>query len=155
MTEEMMFSQMRLYRSRTVKWIEALDFRIVDVMPTNFINTIHWHLGHILLVQDRVTLRLMGGGIGFPETYTDWFANGTKPADWQTEPPAVEVLLQELKEQTDRLQKQISGKLADKLTLPLFELETLEEALNYSFYHEGIHLGYMMALKRAIETNTQ
>ncbi|MEX2460663.1 MAG: DinB family protein [Paenibacillaceae bacterium] len=155
MTEEMMFSQMRLYRSNTVKWIEAVDSKIMDVMPANFNNTIHWHIGHILLVQDRLTLRLMGDGIGFPEMYTEWFGNGTKPADWQTEPPSVEFLLQELKEQTDRLQKLIAGKLADKLTLPFLEIETVGEALNYSFCHESMHLGYLMALKRAIEAKSQ
>jgi hypothetical protein len=151
MTEEQVFSHMALIRSRTVKWIEAIDPTIVDVMPTNFINNIHWHVGHILLVQDRVTLRLMGRTIGFPEEYTAWFGPGTKPADWQTQPPAVELLLQELREQTARLQSIISGKLADKLAIQLFHFETLEESLSYSLYHEGIHLGYMMGLRRAIE----
>jgi hypothetical protein len=27
--------------------------------------------------------------------------------------------------------------------------------LDYSFYHEGIHLGYLMGLKRAAEAKTQ
>jgi uncharacterized damage-inducible protein DinB len=159
MTENMAFNQMALFRSRTVKWIEAVDPTIVDVMPTNFINTIHWHIGHILIVQDRLTLRLAGLEIGLPEAYLGWFGNGTKPADWQTQPPSVDILLQQLKEQPDRLQKQISGKLeerlATKLAIPFNNMETLGEALNYSFYHEGIHLGYMMALKRAVEAKTQ
>jgi hypothetical protein len=151
MTEEQVFSQMALIRTRTVKWIEAIDPTIVDVMPDNYINTIHWHVGHILLVQDRLTLRLSGGTIGFPEEYTAWFGPGTKPSDWQTQPPAVELLLQELREQTARLQSIISGKLADKLAIPFLHYETLEESLGYSLYHEGIHLGYMMGLRRAIE----
>jgi hypothetical protein len=102
---------------------------------------------------------LVGLEIGLPEAYLGWFGNGTKPADWQTQPPSVDILLQQLKEQPDRLQKQISGKLEDKLStklaIPFNNLETLDEALNYSFYHEGIHLGYMMALKRAAEAKTQ
>jgi hypothetical protein len=154
MTEEQVFSHMKFIRSRTVKWIEALDPTIVDEMPVNYINTIHWHVGHILLVQDRLTLRLMGGTIGFPDEYTAWFGPGTKPADWQTQPPAVELLLQELREQTERLQSFISGKLPDKLAIPFLHYENLEESLGYSIYHEGVHLGYMMGLKRAIEAKT-
>jgi hypothetical protein len=154
MTEEQVFSQMALIRSRTVKWIEEVDPIIVDVTPANYNNTIHWHIGHILLVQDRLTLRLSGKEIGLPEEYTGWFGNGTKPADWQTQPPAVEVLLQELKDQTERQQKHFSGKLADKLTIPFLHFETIGESLGQSLYHEGVHLGFMMALKRAIEAKT-
>jgi hypothetical protein len=155
MTEEQLFSHMAFIRSRTVKWIEAVDPSIVDIMPDNFINTIHWHVGHILLVQDRLTLRLIGKEIGFPEEYTAWFGNGTKPADWTTQPPAVYFLLQELKDQTERLQKQLAGNLAEKLTIPFLQYETLEESLGYSLYHEGVHQGYLMGLKRAIEAKAQ
>ncbi|QGQ94131.1 DinB family protein [Paenibacillus psychroresistens] len=154
MTEEQVFSHMGLVRSRTLKWIEAIDSTIFEVMPANFNNTIQWHVGHILLVQDRLTLRLMGEKISLPEEYTAWFGPGTKPADWQGQPPAVELLLQELREQTERLQIFISGKLADKLAVPFLHYETLEESIGYSFYHEGIHLGYMMGLRRAIEAKT-
>jgi hypothetical protein len=154
MTEEQVFRQMALYRSRTVNWIEAVDPVILDVKSANFNNTLHWHIGHILLIQDRLTLLLSGKEIELPEAYTVWFGNGTKPADWQTEPPAVEVLLQELKDQTERLQKHLTGKFADKLAIPFLHYEYVEESLIHSFYHEGVHLGYMMALKRAIEAET-
>jgi hypothetical protein len=155
MTEDRVFKQMAFIRSRTVKWIEAADPTIADVMPANFINTIHWHIGHILIVQDRLTLRLAGLEIGLPEAYVGWFGGGTKPADWQTQPPSVDILLQQLEEQPERLQKQLSGKLEDMLAIPFNNKETVGEALDYSFYHEGVHLGYLMALKRAAEAKTQ
>jgi uncharacterized damage-inducible protein DinB len=151
MTEEQFFNQMTYIRTKTIQWIEEVDSTIFDTMPANFNNTLHWHLGHILLVQDRLTLRLIGEKIGLPDTYTEWFGNGTKPADWLTQPPAVELLLEELKQQTERLQKQISGKLSNKLVLPFLNMDTLGESLGYSLYHEGMHLGNMMALRRAIE----
>jgi uncharacterized damage-inducible protein DinB len=151
MTEEQFFNQMTYIRTKTIQWIEEVDSTIFDTMPANFNNTLHWHLGHILLVQDRLTLRLIGEKIGLPDTYTEWFANGTKPADWLTQPPAVDLLLEELKQQTERLQKQISGKLSNKLVLPFLNMDTLGESLGYSLYHEGMHLGNMMALRRAIE----
>lgn len=152
MTEQQVFGQMALFRSRTLKWIEAVDPAIVDVIPTNFNNNIHWHIGHILLVQDRLTLRLLGKEIGFSDEYNGWFGPGTKPADWQTQPPAVYFLLQELKDQTERLQQELSGNLAEKLVIPFQHYETVEESLGYSLYHEGVHMGYLMGLKRAIET---
>src|SRR4051794_31556840 len=114
MTEEQLFKQMAFIRSKSISWIEALDLSIVGIIPEHFNNNIHWHIGHILTIQDRLTLRFMGLEMGLPEAYMGWFANGTKPADWQTQPPAVDVLLQQLKDQTERLQKQLSGKLENK-----------------------------------------
>lgn len=153
MTEEQIFKQLELYRSRTVKWIEAVDPAIVGIQPVNFNNTIHWHIGHILLVQDRLTLLFSGQEMILPEEYQGWFGNGTKPADWVTAPPTFEVLLQQLKEQPARLQQYLSGNLTAKLTVAFLDMETVEESLNYTFYHEGIHLGCLMAIKRAIEAN--
>jgi hypothetical protein len=151
MKDEQLFKLMELVRSQTVQWIEAVDPAIVDIMPPNYNNTIHWHVGHILLVQDRVTLRLNGLPIGLPDDYMNWFANGTKPADWQTKPPAVSTLLQQLKEQGERIKSQLLGKLDNKLAIPFFELETVSQSLSFSLFHEGQHLGFMKALKRAIE----
>jgi hypothetical protein len=155
MNDAQLFQVMELVRSRTVKWIEAVDPAVVDVMPSNYNNTIHWHVGHILTVQDRLTLRLSGLPVGIPDEYTDLFGNGTKPADWQTEPPAVSTLLQQLKEQGERIKTQLLGKLdhklETKLAFPFNDLETVSQALTYSLFHEGQHLGFMNALKRAIE----
>jgi hypothetical protein len=67
----------------------------------------------------------------------------------------VDILLQQLKDQTERIQKQLSAKLADKLVIPFLEMETIGEGVGYSFYHEGVHLGFMRALKRAIEAISQ
>jgi hypothetical protein len=151
MNDAQLFQIMELVRSRTVKWIEAVDPALVDVKPSNFNNTIHWHAGHILLIQDRLTLRLSGLPMGLPDEYTGWFANGTKPADWQTEPPAVPILLQQLKDQGERIKSQLLGKLDDKLAIPFIEFETVSQALGYTLYHEGMHLSSMNALKRTIE----
>jgi uncharacterized damage-inducible protein DinB len=151
MMEELLFKQMSLIRSKTIQWIEAVNPAIIDTVPANFNNSIHWHVGHILIVQDRLTLRLSGLEIGLSETYVGWFGNGTKPADWAAQPPSVEILLQQLKEQTERIQKQLTGKLTDKLALPFQNMDIVGESLSYSLYHEGMHLGYMTALKRAAE----
>ncbi len=154
MTEDQVFNQMAVIRSKTMKWFESIDLSIIDIQPANFNNTIHWHAGHILFVQDRLTLHLTGQEPVLPKEYQGWFGNGTKPADWVTAPPSFEVLLQQLRDQPARLQHYLTGKLADKLTMAFINFETLGESLNYTFYHEGIHLGYLMAINRAIEANT-
>jgi hypothetical protein len=148
--ENIIFKQIELNRSSTLDLAAGLNEKQADVIPHGFNNNIRWHLGHILTVQERLAFRLIQEPLDLPEELMNMFLNGTKPADWQATPPDLPTLAKLLKEQPGKLRKRLEGRLEEKITVPFKEFNRLDESLIYSIGHEAMHIGYIMALKRAV-----
>ena len=79
------------------------------------------------------------------------FGNGTKPADWTVNIPAMDQLIVQLKGQLTRL-KQISTEQLDQdLDKPFLGCKTVGELAGLTLMHEATHMGQIQAMKRMIE----
>ncbi|SEN74988.1 DinB family protein [Lihuaxuella thermophila] len=146
-----LIAQFEMFRGRMYQLLETVSETAADQQPAGFNNTIRWNTGHILTVTDRFFGLNM-----LPENYKELFWAGTKPADWTGNAPSLETLLSQLREQEARIKETIPERLDEKLPQPIqfpngFQLTTISEVLAFNNVHEGIHTGYMNALKRAIE----
>ena len=87
-----------------------------------------------------------------PKVYHDLFKNDTSPADWKETPDAEEVksVLAELNQR--QLEAETSGQLANRKPFSLGSLliETNDDAMIFNLWHEGIHLGLSMSIKRLV-----
>lgn len=149
---ELLFKNFELTRSRFLKSVGALDEAIVEVQPEGFNNSIHWHVGHVLTVTEQLMFGFPKKSSNIPEKYMGLFASGTKPADWQSDVPTVQELLEQLKEQVKRIKEIPAESFKDKLKTPFLGLETFGEVANFALFHESYHLGQIQAMKRVIET---
>ncbi|MFD1395117.1 DinB family protein [Kroppenstedtia eburnea] len=149
--EQFLVAQMEMFRGRLHPFLESVSEETADQMPEGFNNTIRWNAGHILTTAD--------GFFGLnmlPENYKALFWAGTKPADWTGDVPSLEKLDSQLREQEAHMKEKISNQFAEKLPQPIqfpngFQIHTVGEVAAFCTTHEGIHMGYMNALKRVIE----
>src|SRR4029078_9794687 len=111
MREAFVFDLVDKHRGRLLQLIEGCCVEHRNVVPTGFNNSIHWQIGHILTVTDRVIFGFSGQTMTIPSTYVGLFGNGTKPADWQAEPPAWDDLVAQLTEQPARIREIMADKL--------------------------------------------
>ncbi|MCC2686475.1 MAG: DinB family protein [Paenibacillaceae bacterium] len=148
--ESTIFHHVERVRRSTLKLAEGLDEAMLDVKPAGFNNTIRWNLGHILTTQEGLLFGRANEPMNIPGHYRELFGNGTKPADWTVEPPTLAELIAQLKEQPARIRETFAGKLDNKVDKPFQELETIGNIALMTIYHEGTHVGYIMAIKRAI-----
>lgn len=148
--EKVIFNQLARTRTRTLQLLDAVTEDAADVIPSGFNNSVRWQLGHILTVQERYASKLIGLPMDLPESYTKLFENGTKPADWDVTPPSLQVLKEELSKQTGRTQQKLDGKLETKLDEPIRGMETLGDIMANMIHHEGVHIGSISALQKAI-----
>jgi hypothetical protein len=79
------------------------------------------------------------------------FGNGTKPADWIGNIPAMDQLLVQLKDQLTRLKQIPPEQLDQDLDTPFLGCKTVGELAGLTLMHEATHMGQIQAMKRMIE----
>lgn len=141
--------QFELTRGALVKFMQTLDIKTADKQPDGFNNTIRWHIGHVLTAAESFMF-----GKEFkhlPSEYPGLFGLGTRPSEWKTEGPSLEVLMSQLQEQAQRIKVIPTESFEKKLPKPFLGLETVGELYGMMLYHEADHIGQMKAMKRIIE----
>ena len=142
--------EFELLRTRLYPRVEEISEEMADVQPKGFNNNIRWNVGHLLTVTENFLFAENGQ---LPANYKELFAPGTKPSDWSGEVPSVATLLQQLKEQQERINNIPNERFNEDLPEPKFGCSTVGELAGFSFYHETYHFGQIHAMKRLIETS--
>lgn len=145
--------QLQFIRGLTIKAVEGTPERKLDIIPEGFNNNVRWNLGHIYVIQEKLAFHFSGEPMVLPDNFTRLFAKGTKPADWNEDPPKLEVLVEMLADQPKRIQQSFHHRLEEKVKEPFttgsgLTLSTIGELLNFSIYHEGMHFNTINLLKR-------
>jgi hypothetical protein len=79
------------------------------------------------------------------------FGSDTKPADWIGDIPAMDQLIEQLKDQLTRLKQIPTEQLDQDLDTPFLGCKTVGELAGLTLIHEAAHMGQIQAMKRIIE----
>lgn len=136
-----------------LKLIESYSIEQLNKIPEGFSNNLIWNLGHIIVSQQGLVYRLSGLPVNVSEEMTNKYKNGSKPTcdATQEEVDELKSLLFSLLEQTKK--DYASGKFTtynEYTTGTGFHLASTKEAIEFNNYHEGIHLGLMMNIRKFI-----
>jgi len=145
-------SQLEFARNYTLGHLEKVEAAAWDDQPEGFNNTIRWNAGHIYSSMEYfITLVCPEYTARHPEWGT-FFGTGTRPGEWNGNPPSQEELLEALKEQPGRIRAALEGKLdvpaAKPITIGALSMETVGETVEFIVWHEGLHAGVIDALSR-------
>ncbi|GAA4279321.1 DinB family protein [Aquimarina mytili] len=125
----------------------------LNKVPEGFKNNLIWNIAHVAVTQQLLIYKLSGLPMMIDDEMVARFKKGTKTEGvvTQTEVDTIRTLLFSSLDQT---QKDIeAGLFKDFQEYPTstgFVLKSLEDAMNFNNFHEGIHLGYILALKKAL-----
>ncbi|MCI5059430.1 MAG: DinB family protein [Flavobacteriales bacterium] len=138
--------------------MENLSLSELNHIPEGFSNNIIWNFGHIVVIQQLLCYRLSGLETLIHEQFIDSYKNGSKP---------VKAVGQD---QYD-IMKELSGQLIEKFIYDLKEkkfgnyrpyttqynitIQNIQEAIHFNAIHESLHLGYALALRKAIKVGNQ
>lgn len=153
MSGEFQFNVMRVGRSRVLGAIEGLrDEQLLEI-PAPFKNNILWNLGHILYVQYALSFNPAGVPLPLPAGFKALFMRDTSPSSW-TETPSIEEVKAHLASSIDAIEETYrSGRLAGykpfELPIPM-TLSKPEDAFAMCAFHEGVHLGIIMSIKKFV-----
>ena len=120
------------------------------MIPEGFDNNIAWNLGHIIVTQQALIYRLSGLPTVTTEEEIAMFRTGSSPADWSQEPDIGRLLLL-LVEAPEKLQQDYEAGLFAAFhpytTSSGISMKSIEDALAFNNFHEGLHLGSILALR--------
>ncbi|MFE1630100.1 DinB family protein [Brevibacillus reuszeri] len=122
-------------------------------VPEGFKNSIHWHIGHVLAVTEFHVFDLSEFSLNkrLPASYQYFFAYGTKPSDWHSEPPAWDVLIDQLRKQPDEIRELLEGKLDVPVKENFLKAETYSELIVSTVLHATDHIGFVSAMLKALK----
>jgi hypothetical protein len=140
-------------RNYLLEQIKDLTLEQLNKVPAGFNNNIVWNLGHLVAAQQGLCYFRAGVQPIVEAQIFDNYKPGTKPERFisESEVLAIKELMSSTLErfETDYENNLFSG-YNTFTTRYGVELSSIDEALDFVLFHEGLHSGYIMALKRVV-----
>lgn len=119
-----------------------------------FNNHIFWHMGHIPVTLALLTYKRCQLPIPFPDNLITLFGKGSSPKDWDTKHPSIDSIRELMTEipnqiKTDYEEGKFQNFDAYETSVGI-NLDNIEDSISFLTFHNGIHLGYIIAQKRIV-----
>lgn len=152
---DFIFAVLENSRSIFKSLLERHTLDQLNTIPHGFNNNIIWNVGHIVVTQQVLMYKLSGLPVPISEVLIQKYQKGTKP-----EQPVTSEEINELKsllfstlEQSRLDYKKNVFKTFMPYTVQTTgnALRTLEEAMQFALFHEGLHLGVVKGLSKSVK----
>ena len=143
----------RKTRQSTAAIVDALPPDSLTVIPDGFSNHVLWNVGHLVVTMQSLVYGLSGLPLGIPGDWVAAFRKGTTPEDGVAAAPYAEVhdAFLSLPDQTEAdLRAGTFRQYREYTTTPGVVLASVEDALRFNLFHEGLHLGSILALRKRL-----
>ena len=135
------------------KYLEKYTLEQLNKVPQGFNNNLIWNIGHIVVSQQI----LVYGGSGLPmmvsENLVNRYRRGTRPERDVTTEEVEEIkslLFTTIAKTEEDYRNNIFTTYNPRISELGFDLSSVEDGITFNSYHEAIHLGIMMELKKFI-----
>lgn len=147
------FKTWKTNRNLYLEYFEKYTLDQLNKVPDGFNNNLIWNIGHVIVAQQGLIYKSSGLRAYISEEMYARYKPGTRPEGQTTQSQADELksLLISLIAKTETDYN--SGKFVtyhERMTGTGFHLGSLMDAFEFNTYHEGLHLGYMMSIKKFV-----
>jgi hypothetical protein len=142
---------LRQLRAFNLSRIADLSDEQLLIVPDGFANNLLWNLAHVVVSQQLLIYGRSGLPLYVDERMISENRKGTSPQSWTTPPDIAQVkalffdLPARMADDADRFEAYDAYPTSTGVTLG-----TLDDALRFSLYHEGLHGGAMATLLRFV-----
>lgn len=140
-------------RAYILDLVKELNIEQLNKIPAGFNNNIIWNLGHLVAAQQGVCYARAGLKPRIDEDFIDKYKKGSRPErllDEEELKKIKELFFSSLDVLKQDYESGFWSGYASWTTSYGVELNSIEDAIQFLNFHEGLHLGYVMALKRVI-----
>ena len=125
----------------------------LNLVPEGFKNNLFWNIAHVVVTQQLLCYKLSGLEMMVSEEWLEFYKKGTSTVKKSSQSDLEELkkLLFLTIEQTEKdIEIGLFKDFTEYPTSTGFVLKTADDAFEFNNFHEGVHLGYVLALKKAI-----
>lgn len=147
------FDITRISRKILAQFLQNHSLEELNKVPTGFNNNLIWNIGHIVVVQQMLVYKLSGLPMMVSDALVANYKKGAKPEApvLQTEVDEIQSLLFETINQTKLdYNNKIFKNYTEFTTMTGFTIKNIEDALSFNYYHEAMHTGIMMSIRKFI-----
>lgn len=147
------FNIWKTSRATYLKFLENYSLEQLNKIPEGMSNNLIWNIGHIIVSQQGLIYRLSGLPRYVTDEMTAKYQNGSIPTGNTTQEEVnqiKELLISTMNQTISDYENGVFTEYTPYETKTGFSLQNLDDALEFNNYHEGIHLGFMMKIKKFI-----
>ena len=134
--------------------LDGLSEEQLLFIPDGFRNNLLWNLGHVIVTQQLLHYRNTDNAMYVSDELVSLYKKGTSPADWKGTPNIADII---------PLIKTLPDKLEEDYKTGLFthyqpittssgvRIASIEDAISYNNFHEGLHMGVMLSILKLIK----
>ncbi|QEM05840.1 DinB family protein [Mucilaginibacter rubeus] len=133
--------------------VKDLSPEQLNHIPAGFNNNLIWNLAHMISGQQGICYTRAGVPIVVDDKYYTPYRPETKPQSFINADDIAEVkelLISTIDKMEEDYQTRIFSNYQPMTTRYGVTLSNIEEAIRFLPFHDGLHTGYIMALKRAV-----
>lgn len=140
-------------RKIMASFLNSFSLEELNKVPTGFGNNIFWNIAHLVVTQQLLTYNLSGLPMLIDDEFVNKYRKGSKVEKevLKLEVDQIKILLFSTLDRTKQDYKNGLFKNYNEYTVTTKSTITnIEEAIEFNNFHEGIHLGYILAMKKAL-----
>ncbi|PBJ11010.1 DinB family protein [Flavobacterium sp. ACN6] len=147
------FEVQKTIREVLLKMLESHSLEQLNKIPQGFNNNIIWNAAHCISVQQALVYKLSGLPAIVSDEFILKYRRGTKPEGdlSQAEVDEIKALLSTTLEKTKNdFETGLFVDYNEYATSLGYTLKNIQGALDFNNYHEGVHSGIMMSLRKLV-----
>ena len=147
------FEITRTSRKILSQFLEKYTLEELNAIPEGFSNNLIWNIAHIIVVQQMLVYKLSGLPMKISDEMVEKYKKGSKPEHQvlQAEVDEIKSQLLEIIDQTEiDFNNKIFKNFTEYPTSTGFVIKSAEDAMAFNYFHEGLHIGIMMSIRKFI-----
>jgi len=147
------FEVMRTSREVYAKYFEYYSLEQLNKVPQGFSNNLIWNIGHIVVSQQMLVYGGSGLAMHVSGELINKYMRGTRPEGDITQQEAEEIkglLFWTIEKTAEDYNAGLFTAYTERKTQMGFVLKTVEDAIAFNNYHEGLHLGIIMSIRKFV-----
>ncbi len=140
-------------RNMISKILENHTLEQLNKIPEGFSNNLIWNIAHIVVTQQLLVYKLSGLPMIVSDEIIEKYKKGTKPEQDATQAEVDEIkslLFTTIEKTKEDYNNGIFTNYQEYPTSTGFVLKSVDGAMAFNSFHEGLHIGILMSIRKLV-----